>query len=83
MARYENDVTMRQLAETVLLARCSWYGDMKMSDSQGVITKFLQDWRAAQSRHDTGGRSIWSWAVAWADENSAAYKREYPYLADA
>lgn len=81
VAKYEDDTTMRALAATALFARASWYGDLKMSDSQGVITKFLQDWRAAQNRHDTGGQSIWNWASTWADENRQAYERDYPYLA--
>jgi hypothetical protein len=83
VARYEDDATMRALAGAALLARCPWYGDLKMSDSEGVITRFLQDWRAAQARHDTGGRSIVSWVSVWAAENRAAYAREYPYLVGA
>jgi len=83
VAKYEDDPTMRALAFQALLNRTAWFGDLKMRDSQGVVTKFLQDWRAAQGRHDTDGQSIWNWAATWADASREAYKRDYPYLAAA
>lgn len=83
VARYEDDTTMRKLALDALLNRCDWFGDLKMSDSEAAVTKFLQDWRAAQTRHDTGGRTIVQWVAVWSQDNRQAYRKLHPYLADA
>jgi hypothetical protein len=72
---------MRDVAFTALLSRCGWFGDLKMSDGDAVVTKFLQDWREAQYRHDTEGRTLFQFAVTWADATREAYKKTYPYLA--
>jgi hypothetical protein len=83
VARYEDDDTLRKLAHDALFVRCEWYGDLKMSDSSGAVTKFLQDWRAAQGRHGTGGLTIVQWASVWSDDNRKLYEKMHPYLADA
>ena len=81
MARYEDDPSMRDVAFTTLLARCNWFGDLKMADSGTVVTEFLRDWRDAQYRHDTGGGNIRRWATTWSEANRGKYAKQYPYLA--
>lgn len=71
---------MREVAHTALLSRSRWFGDLKLNDSKVVVTEFLRDWRAAQMRHDAGGRSIFAWAALWAIDHEARYQARYKYL---